>query len=180
MKKYILKPRGKHNVYIKDIDLMVLYDKKDGVECEKERFDNSKDAQKVLKRLLITEFGEEDRHFEKNKTIVFTMLDLIRSGEQEITINFPYIGKIIDFNCHCGEVGDKNTLIEVKKISEEGYKNNDTWQTVISNIEILKNEKVNNSFSIINDEVNENDYFKVNVLQSGNITNLFLEVIIEI
>lgn len=105
----------------------------------------------------------------KTRVICFVIPNEVEIGTQNIIINFPYDGQIVDITASLGVEGTDSTEIDIEKISEDGFVNKETWESILGNrIFIDYGEKVDDrSYSIVNPDVNKNDYFRINVLEAG-------------
>lgn len=122
----------------------------------------------------------------KTKTIVFVLTDNINVGLQDVEIRFPYDGIIRDVHANCGNAGTTMTEIAIEKCSESDYDWSQNWVNIFStNLTIDANKKTSKSsttqYVLSTDTVNKNDYFRINVINSGmEIKNLIIEINIEI
>lgn len=121
-----------------------------------------------------------------SKTIIFIFNGVIKNGVQPIEIKFPYEGQIQHVYASCVNPPTSSDLvIQIEKISEAGYENNGIWDNIfLTNLTIDKDKKSNISsqtpyeFKDIN--VNKNDVFRVNIINSGEAQNLTVEIKIAI
>ncbi len=117
----------------------------------------------------------------KTKVICFVIPDTLEIGIQNIIINFPYDGEIVDIKASLGIEGTDSTKIDIEKISEQDFKDKEDWESVLEDkIFIDYGERVDDKSFIISEiEVNKNDYFRVNILEAG-IGASNLTILIEI
>lgn len=120
----------------------------------------------------------------QTKIITFAYQDA-KEGPFGPSIRFPYNGKIKNINVNCSSIGDANTVIGIDKITEASYKSGnpvEDWETIFTiPITVPAGKKFNtDDYVLAIDTVNENDYFRLNVSQYGNIKNIVIEIIIEL
>jgi hypothetical protein len=129
----------------------------------------SKDDYKKLKSLPVEL---------KDRVLVFVLPSYLSNGIQGVIARFPFNGTIVSVKAFCGTTGLTDTFINVEKSIDL-----QTWTSVLaSDLTIPAGSYFdNNSHSISNTTVQQGEFFRINVLQSGDgIKDVTVEVIIKI
>lgn len=119
---------------------------------------------------------------QQQKVITFVYNDA-RYGQFGPFIKFPYDGIITGASANCSILGDSDTLISIDKISESDMQNDtNNWETIFSQYLLIpEGKKIDNKTSILNDiNVSKNDYFRLNMIQYGNIQQMVIELVISL
>lgn len=104
----------------------------------------------------------------KKRQLVFVLPETLNQGVQKVAISFPFNGKLLDAYAYCGIVGSTPVEISVEKISETEFANGGLWSTIFTQNMIFNPSSNKASSPIFLDEnVNENDHFRVNVVTTN-------------
>jgi len=119
---------------------------------------------------------------EQQKVITFVYNDA-RYGQFGPFIKFPYDGIIVGASANCSILGDSDTSISIDRISESDMKNDtNNWESLFSQYLLIpQGKKLDNGTSILKDiNVSKNDYFRLNMIQYGNIQQMVIELTISL
>lgn len=119
----------------------------------------------------------------RTKVVTFIVPEQFDLGSNNILIKFPYSGEITKISACLDVEGIDNTEIDIMKISEIGFKNKETWESILNNkLNLPYSDKTDDGLHTINTTlVNANDYFQINVLKVGaNAMSLLVEIEIKI
>lgn len=122
-----------------------------------------------------------------NKVMVFIVPSVVKVGVVPTELCFPYKGEIVDAYATCGTTGSGNTVIDVEKCSQIDYDTSPVWASVFEDkLVIDANRKSSNTstspykFDSTQITVNEGDHFRINVIETGGVENLTVELIIDL
>lgn len=129
------------------------------------------DSINALDNKVSTKIETLEKSLKQEKIITF-VLPTIFVGPQSIEIKFPYEGELLDVSASCSNPGATKTELWIEKCEEIFYETTPNWQSILSNkVNIDANKKSTNSstndFTVANNIVNKNDYFRVNVANVG-------------
>lgn len=118
------------------------------------------------------------------KTINF-IFGMTSDGNVGPIIKFPYEGNIEIIDAVCVSQGNADAIIDIEKISEEDFLNKiDNWQSVLDpdkRVIIPQGEiTIAGNHEISDNVVNKNDYFRINFIQSGSLTELTIQITITV
>ncbi|ALS22324.1 hypothetical protein [Paenibacillus naphthalenovorans] len=104
------------------------------------------------------------------RSIVFAMPKILSDGIQNYIVQFPFEGQIIKAYAFCVGEGTVAPLeLAIEKISSNEFDNSGAWQSIFNqNIFINPNQTKGTTPVLKTNNVNKNDYFRVNVLQLDN------------
>lgn len=122
------------------------------------------------------------------KVMVFIIPSLVKAGPVQTEVRFPYRGKLINSYASCGTSGTTPTTIDIEKCDQEAYDTTPRWESVFHNkITIDANNKSNRtstepySFKPFFETVNEDDHFRVNVVEAGEgVRDITVELVVEL
>lgn len=122
------------------------------------------------------------------KVMVFIIPSLVKAGPVQTEVRFPYRGKLVNSYASCGTSGTAPTTIDIEKCDQEAYDTTPRWESVFQNkITIDAKNKSNRtstepySFKPSLETVNEDDHFRVNVIEAGEgVRDITVELVVEL
>jgi len=117
------------------------------------------------------------------RIICFVLSGTVNQGLQSPEIRFPFSGTITGVYASCRNPGNSDTIIEVQKCSQQSIDSalESEWESIFSqNLIIESNNKSSNTSAlkavIATPDVNLNDHFRINILESGQLSDLTIEI----
>lgn len=122
------------------------------------------------------------------KVMVFIIPSSVRVGIVPTEIRFPFKGVLVDVYASLGTVGQSKTVIDIEKCSQSDYDTNPAWSSVLIDKLVIDSNSKSSKTSIFpfkfddnNVIVNEDDHFRVNVLEAGDgAADLTVEVVVSL
>ena len=105
------------------------------------------------------------------KTMCFVNPLNVIQGNKGSILQFPKMGFLHNVSAFCNIPDNLNQVeLTIERITSNGFLNNEEWEDLLINNHLIfqPNEK-NKTISNINIEINANDFFRINIINSNEI-----------